>query len=161
MKLDDIDLTILQTLQKDGGLSIAEIADKAGLTPSPCWRRIKRLEDEGVIAKRTIVIDTKSVGLNFIVYLTAKVAPATPANYKAFEGAIQTTPEIVEATTMTGQDDYLLKIAVPDIDAFDRFIVKKLIPMDVLGDFRSSVQVRVIKSMDSLPLDHLKSGKDH
>ena len=155
--LDTIDVRILEALQEDAGRSVADIAEIVGLTPSPCWRRIRRLETEGIIKRRSVQLDRRAVGLMFTAYLEVKIQPARKANYEKFEKAIQDFEEVVEACTMTGPYDYLLKIVAPDIDAYNTFMYEKMIPLDVVGEFQTSVQVRNVKEGRGLPLNHVDS----
>ena len=154
-KLDSIDVRILDALQEDAGRSVADIAEIVGLTPSPCWRRIRRLESEGVIQRRSVILDRRALGLTFTAYLEAKISPARRVNYVKFEEALGDFEEVVEACTMTGPYDYLLKIVAPDIEAYNRFISDKLIPLDIIGDFRTSVMINQLKDGAQLPLDHI------
>jgi Lrp/AsnC family transcriptional regulator len=156
-QLDAIDVRILETLQEDAGRSVADVADLVGLTPSPCWRRIRRLETEGIIKRRSVQIDRRSIGLMFTAYLEIKIAPSRKANYIKFEAAMLEFDEVVEASTLTGPYDYLIKLATPDIDCYSVFINEKLIPLDVIGDLRTSVQIRSIKDNRGLPLGHIKT----
>ncbi len=153
--LDTIDVRILEALQEDAGRSVADIAEIVGLTPSPCWRRIRRLETEGIIKRRSVQLDRRAVGLMFTAYLEVKISPARKANYDKFEKAIQDFEEVVEGCTMTGPYDYLLKIVAPDIDAYNTFMYEKMIPLDVVGEFQTSVQVRNVKEGRGLPLSHI------
>jgi len=154
--LDTIDVKILECLQEDAGRSVAEVAEIVGLTPSPCWRRIRSLETEGIIKRRSIQIDRRSIGLMFTAYLDVKISPARKDHYEKFEAGMQSFPEVIEACTMTGPYDYLIKVVVTDIDAYNDFISEKLIPLDVIGDFRTSVQIRNIKDNPGLPLGHIE-----
>ena len=155
-QLDLIDVRILEALQEDAGRSVADIAEIVGLTPSPCWRRIRRLETEGIIKRRSVELDRRALGLMFTAYLEVKISPARKANYNKFETAIQSFPEVVEACMMTGPYDYLVKVVMPDMDAFNDFLSDKMIPLDVVGDFRTSVQVRNVKDRRGLPLGHIE-----
>ncbi len=154
--LDAIDVRILEALQEDAGRSVADIADIVGLTPSPCWRRIRRLETEGIIKRRSVQLDRRAIGLSFTAFLEVKISPARKANYVKFEDAIQSFPEVIDACTMTGPYDYLIKVVAPDIDAYNEFISDRMIPLDVIGDFRTSVQIRHVKDNTGLPLAHIE-----
>lgn len=154
--LDAIDVRILEALQEDAGRSVADIAEIVGLTPSPCWRRIRRLETEGIIKRRSVQLDRRAVGLSFTAFLEVKISPARKANYVKFEDAIQSFAEVIDACTMTGPYDYLIKVVAPDIDAYNEFISDRLIPLDVIGDFRTSVQIRHVKDNTGLPLGHIE-----
>jgi len=153
--LDSIDVRILAALQEDAGRSVAEIAELVGLTPSPCWRRIRRLETEGIIKRRSVVLDRRSIGLMFTAYIEVKIAPALPENFKTFEAGIQSFEEVTEAVIMTGPYDYLVKVVMPDIDSYNDFVSEKFIPLGVIGDFRTSVQIRNVKEGRGLPLGHI------
>lgn len=155
-QLDLIDVRILEALQDDAGRSVADIAEIVGLTPSPCWRRIRRLETEGIIKRRSVELDRRALGLMFTAYLEVKISPARKANYVKFEKAIQSFPEVTEALMMTGPYDYLIKVVMPDMDAFNHFMSEQMIPLDVVGDFRTSVQVRNVKDGHGLPLGHIE-----
>jgi Lrp/AsnC family transcriptional regulator len=154
--LDSVDVRILEALQENAGRSVADIAEIVGLTPSPCWRRIRRLETEGIVRRRTVQLDRRTLGLMFTAYIEVKISPARKANFEKFEAAIQSFPEVTEAVTMTGPSDYLLKVVMPDIDAYNDFVSDKLIPLDVVGDFRTSVQIRNVKDSTGLPLGHIE-----
>jgi Lrp/AsnC family transcriptional regulator len=154
--LDVIDVRILEALQEDAGRSVADVADIVGLTPSPCWRRIRRLETEGIIKRRSIQIDRRAIGLMFTAYLEVKISPARKVNYVKFEEAMNEFDAVIDACTMTGPYDYLIKVVAPDIDAYNEFISERLIPLDVIGDFRTSVQIKNVKDKPGLPLGHIK-----
>lgn len=154
--LDAIDVRILEALQEDAGRSVADIADIVGLTPSPCWRRIRRLETEGIIKRRSVQLNRRAIGLTFTAFLEVKISPARKANYVKFEEAIQSFEEVIDACTMTGPYDYLIKVVAADIDAYNEFISERLIPLDVIGDFRTSVQIRHVKDNPGLPLSHIE-----
>src|SRR5580698_7808469 len=104
--LDSVDARILDLIQHDASLSVAEIAERVGLSSSPCWRRIKRLEDEGVIQRRVTILDREKLGLNFEVYCTVKLSLPTKDNLETFEQAVLRWPEVVQCATVTGAADY-------------------------------------------------------
>ena len=103
--LDTIDVRILEALQEDAGRSVADIAEIVGLTPSPCWRRIRRLETEGIIKRRSVQLDRRAIGLMFTAYLEVKIQPARKANYEKFESAIQSFKEVTEARSTKPPND--------------------------------------------------------
>ncbi|HYD44231.1 MAG TPA: Lrp/AsnC family transcriptional regulator, partial [Phenylobacterium sp.] len=107
--LDAVDAKILDLIQHDAGLSVAEIAERVGLSSSPCWRRIKRLEDSGVIQRRVTILDRDRLGLSFEVYCTVKLALPSKENLESFENAITRLPEVVQCATVTGAADYELR----------------------------------------------------
>jgi len=126
-ELDAIDARILDILQNDAGLSVAEVADRVGLSASPCWRRIKRLEDQGLIRKRVTLLDAGKLGLDFEVYAIVKLSLPSTDNLNAFDEAVQGWPEVVQCATITGREDYVLRIVTSDMHAFDKFLREKLL----------------------------------
>jgi DNA-binding Lrp family transcriptional regulator len=124
--LDAVDARILDLIQHDAGLSVAEIAERVGLSSSPCWRRIKRLEDTGVIQRRVTILDREKLGLGFEVYATVKLSLPTKDNLDAFEQAVLRWPEVVQCATVTGAADYELRIVTRDMHAFDAFLRDKI-----------------------------------
>jgi DNA-binding Lrp family transcriptional regulator len=151
--LDPIDLKLLDLLQADAGLSVAELADKVGLSTSPCWRRIKRLEEMGVILRRVTVLDREKLGLNFEVYCTVKLSVANKANLEAFERAITAWPEVVQCATVTGAADYELRVVTRDIHAFDDFLREKILSLNLVSNIESRIVISAVKSTTAVPLD--------
>ncbi|MCF6276123.1 MAG: Lrp/AsnC family transcriptional regulator [Robiginitomaculum sp.] len=126
IKLDNIDAKILHVIQNDAALSVAEIADKVGLSSSPCWRRIKRMEEDGIIKQRVTRLSREKLGLDFEVFVAVKLAMPNKDNMEKFEQAIQTMPEVVQCAVVTGAVDYMLRIVTSDMHAYDRFLREKL-----------------------------------
>lgn len=150
--MDAIDHKILHHIQSDAALSVSDIADKVGLSPSPCWRRIKKLEDDGVIARRVAVLDRERLGLDFAAYASVKLARATQENLNAFERKVMQWPEVVECATVTGAVDYVLRIVTTDIAAYDHFLRTKLLSEDDVSDVQTRIVVRDVKRTTRLPL---------
>ncbi len=150
--LDSIDARILDLIQHDAGLSVAEIADRVGLSSSPCWRRIKRLEDVGVIQKRVTLLDREKLGLGFEVFAEVKLALPSKDNLEAFEAAIVKWPEIAQCATVTGGMDYVLRIITRDMHAFDDFLRDKLLSLGLIANIESRIVMRSIKNSTSVPL---------
>jgi Lrp/AsnC family transcriptional regulator len=119
--LDTIDRAILRLLSKDASLSLNDIADKVGLTATPCWKRIKRMEEMGVIRARVAVLDADKLGLPVSVFVSVETADHSSSWLSAFANLVAETPEIVGAWRMSGDVDYLLHVIVPDIAAYDAF----------------------------------------
>jgi Lrp/AsnC family transcriptional regulator len=119
--LDTIDRAILRLLSKDASLSLNDIADKVGLTATPCWKRIKRMEEMGVIRARVAVLDADKLGLPVSVFVSVETADHSSAWLASFATLVAETPEIVGAWRMSGDVDYLLHVIVPDIAAYDTF----------------------------------------
>ncbi|HET9161281.1 MAG TPA: Lrp/AsnC family transcriptional regulator [Caulobacteraceae bacterium] len=151
--LDPIDLKLLDLLQADAGLSVAELAEKVGLSTSPCWRRIKRLEEMGVILRRVTVLDREKLGLNFEVYCTVKLSVANKANLEAFERAIGAWPEVVQCATVTGAADYELRVVTRDIHAFDDFLREKILSLNLVSNIESRIVISAVKNTTAVPLD--------
>jgi DNA-binding Lrp family transcriptional regulator len=151
--LDPIDLKLLDLLQADAGLSVAELAEKVGLSTSPCWRRIKRLEEMGVILRRVTVLDREKLGLNFEVFCTVKLSLATKANLEAFEKAIKPWPEVVQCATVTGAADYELRVVTRDIHAFDDFLREKILSLGLVSNIESRIVISAVKNTTAVPLD--------
>jgi DNA-binding Lrp family transcriptional regulator len=151
--LDPIDLKLLDLLQADAGLSVAELAERVGLSTSPCWRRIKRLEEMGVILRRVTVLDREKLGLNFEVFCTVKLSLATKANLEAFEKAITAWPEVVQCATVTGAADYELRVVTRDIHAFDDFLREKILSLGLVSNIESRIVISAVKNTTAVPLD--------
>src|SRR5215212_4624036 len=151
--LDAIDLKLLDLLQVDAGLSVAELAEKVGLSTSPCWRRIKRLEELGVIMRRVTVLDRERLGLSFEVYCTVKLSLATKENLEAFERAIAGWHEVVQCATVTGAADYELRVVTRDMRAFDDFLREKILSLGLVSNIESRIVITSVKNTTAVPLD--------
>ena len=151
-ELDPIDARILDILQQDAGLSVAEVADRVGLSASPCWRRIKRLEDSGLIRKRVTLLDAGLLGLDFEVYAIVKLSLPSRENLDIFESAVATWPEVVQCATITGREDYVLRIITSDMHAFDQFLRDKLLTLGIVSNCESHIVTRGVKNVTTLPL---------
>jgi Lrp/AsnC family transcriptional regulator len=150
--IDELDARILDLIQEDASLSVAEIAEKVGLSPSPCWRRIKRLEDIGVIKKRVTVLDPEKLGLGFEVYAGIKLSVPSRENLEAFEANLDKWPEVVSCATVTGREDYMLRIMTRDMHAYDDFLRDQLLASDLVSSVESRIIVRSIKTTTAVPL---------
>lgn len=120
-EMDRLDREILRLLASDASLSLAEIADKVGLTPTPCWKRIRRMEEAGIITGRVAVIDPAKIGLSVSVFVAVETADHSSAWLQRFAEVVGSMPEIVDAWRMSGDVDYLLHVVVADIAAYDTF----------------------------------------
>ncbi|QIB64608.1 Lrp/AsnC family transcriptional regulator [Kineobactrum salinum] len=152
-KLDKMDRHILYLLQRDAGLSAAEIADKVGLTQPPCWRRIKRLEDLGIIQKRVALLDQRKLGLNVTVFARVKLSAHGKRSLPEFEEQIRELPEVLECHTVMGDYDFLLKIVTRDIDTYETLFRQKLSQMPTVQEIHSNAALSRIKLTTELPLD--------
>lgn len=149
--LDAIDRCILSILQEDVTVPIAEIAERVGVSQTPCWKRIKRLERDGVISRRVAVLDRVRLGLGVTVIVAIKTAQHTDDWLQTFAEGVARIPEVVEFYRMSGDVDYLLKIVARDIADYDR-IYRKLTKVAPLHDVSSSFAMQEIKSTTALPL---------
>ena len=150
--LDQIDKNILELVQNDASLSVADIADKVGLSSSPCWRRIKRMEEQGVIQRRVTVLDRHALGLNFEVVASVKLQLPTRENLEKFEAAIDSWPEVVDCMTVTGAVDYIIRVLTLDMHTYDDFLRDKLLSLGLVSDVQSRIIVRVAKRTTAVPL---------
>ena len=153
--MDRIDKRILELLQGNAQLSTAEIAEKVGLSTTPCWRRIQRLEEEGVITRRVALLNRSKLNLGTDVFISVKTNQHNWDWLEKFSRKVSEFPEVVEFYRMAGEADYLLRVVVPDMPAFDAFY-KKLIQSTELADVSSSFAMEQIKYTTSLPLQYVK-----
>lgn len=149
--LDDPDRKLLALLQQDATLSIADLAERIGLSTTPCWKRLKRLEDDGYIEKRVALVNRAKVGLPVTVFVSIRTDQHDEAWLSDFAKATAGFPEIVELYRMSGEVDYLMKVVVPDIEGYDRFY-KKLIRSIRLTDVSSTFAMEQIKYSTEVPL---------
>jgi Lrp/AsnC family leucine-responsive transcriptional regulator len=154
--LDAIDCRIVAELQADGRLSNVELADKVGLSPSPCLRRVKRLEREGYIEGYRAALRRERVGLGFSVFLGVKIEGHANERALAFEKAVVAMPEVVACHLVSGEADYFLEVVVPDLGDYQRFLVGKLLNLPIVREVRSNIAIQTLKAAAPLPLQHLK-----
>jgi DNA-binding Lrp family transcriptional regulator len=150
--IDATDAKILALIQEDAGLSVAEVAERVGLSSSPCWRRIKRLEEAGVITGRATLLDREKLGLGFEVYATLKLSLPTKQNLDAFEAAVATWPEVVQCATVTGEADYVMRVITRDMHAFDGFLREKVLSLGLVANVQSRIVMRSVKTSTAVPL---------
>lgn len=156
LTLDRIDRRILECLQKDGGLSNQELAEKVGLSPSPCLRRVRALEEAGIILRRVTLLDRKKLGLSLTVILGIGMDRHTPDRFEQFEAAVAALPEVQECYLVTGQEaDYQLKVVVPDMDAYQEFLLGKITRIPGVSGVRSSFVLRRVIDSTEVPLGYL------
>ncbi|CAI8443055.1 MAG: DNA-binding transcriptional activator DecR [Halieaceae bacterium] len=153
--MDSIDKKILQALQTDCSGSVAEIAERAGVTQTPCWRRIKKLEEMGYIDKRVALLDQKALNLRLTAYVMVKTSQHDQQWLTKFSDGVHDIPEIVEIHRMAGDIDYLLKIVAEDMAEYDR-IYKNLIRVAELSDVSASFSMECIKASTELPLTRIR-----
>ena len=149
---DAVDAHILALIQENAGLSVAEVAEQVGLSSSPCWRRIKRMEESGVIQGRATILDREKLGLGFEVYATLKLSLPTKDNLDAFEAAVDSWPEVVQCATVTGEADYVMRIITRDMHAFDEFLREKVLSLGLVANVQSRIVMRSVKNTPAIPL---------
>lgn len=153
--MDKLDRKILDLLQKDGALTAQEIADRVGLSKVPCWRRIKQMQESGIIRQTVALLDPKALNVGTTVFVRLKTANHSAAWFDRFVKAVRDIPEVTEIYRMSGDVDYLMRIVVPDIDAYD-VVYKKLIATVEFRDVSASFALETIKSTTALPLHYVK-----
>ncbi len=149
--MDAIDRKILAVVQEDASLSVAEIGSRVGLSSTPCWKRIQRLEAEGVITRRVALIDPAKIGLGITVFVSVETGDHSQDWLKSFAEMVGSMPEVMEFYRMAGDVDYMLRVVVPDIAGYDTFY-KKLIGTVSLKNVTSRFAMEKIKSTTALPI---------
>ena len=152
---DRIDQRILGTLQADGRLSNVDLAERVGLSPSPCLRRVKQLEDAGMIDGYRAILNRKAVGLGLTVFVEMKVGKHSRDNAAMLQEALMAIPEVVSCHMVSGVSDFLAEVVVPDLEAYERLMSERILTLETIEDVRSNFAIRTIKSNGPLPLGHL------
>ena len=152
--MDAIDRKIIDILQADATVAVASIAEQVGLSAAPCWRRIKRLEDDGVIKRRVALIDRRKANVPMTLFVSVRTTRHAVQWLEDFRRVITDIPEIVEAWRLTGEVDYLLRIVVPDVDAYDE-VYKRLINRLEFADISSAIAMEEMKYTTAIPTDYL------
>ena len=150
--LDDIDLRILDALQKDASLSTADLADVVGMSQSPCWRRLTRLKEAGYIKEQITRLDAEKLGFNTLVFAHVKLSAHGRANLTEFADAIRRFPEVVECYAIMGAFDFLLRIVARDIKAYEQFVFGRLSTLPTVQEINSTVALSEVKSTTALPI---------
>ena len=156
--LDAIDRRIVAALQADGRLSNVDLADRIGLSPSPCLRRVKRLEREGYIEGYRAALRRERVGLGFSVFVGVKIDGHANERALLFEQAVLAMSEVIACHMISGDADYLLEVVVPDLEAYQQFLVGKLLNLPMVREVRSNIAIQTLKAGAPLPLGHLGQG---
>ena len=149
--MDNMDLKILRVLQEDSSLSVTEVAQRVGLSTSPCWKRINKLQADGIILRHEAVLDAAKLGLGLTVFMMIKTGEHSGPWLEKFAKFVKAMPEVQEFHRMAGEVDYLLKIVVADMQQFDDFY-KKMVEETTLTDVTSSFSMEVIKHTSALPI---------
>lgn len=156
IELDDFDRQILEALQSDGRLSNVDLAQRVGLSPSPCLRRVKRLEQEGYIRSYRAVLDRDRLGLDITVFMEIKVEKHFIENANAVQEVLASIPEMIAVHMVSGEADWLAEVVVPDLKAYERLLSERILPLPMVKDIRSNFAIRTNKADAPLPLAHLQ-----
>jgi Lrp/AsnC family transcriptional regulator len=157
--MDRLDRKILRILQEDSTLAVADLAKKVGLSTTPCWRRIQRMEEDGVIRRRVALLDPVKVNTKVTVFVSIRTASHSIEWLKRFSEVVAEFPEVVEFYRMSGDVDYLLRVVVPDIAAYDAFY-KRMIARIEIRDVSSAFAMEQIKYTTALPLSYIVLDKE-
>ena len=153
--LDDIDRRIVSELQADGRLSNVDLADRVGLSPSPCLRRVRRLEQAGYIEGYRAALRRDRVGLGFSVFISVKIDGHANDRALAFQDAVTQMSEVIGCHLVSGDADYFLEVVVPDLEHYQKFLVDKLLELPIVREVRSNIAIQTLKAGAPLPLGHL------
>ena len=151
--LDAADRRILQQLQRDASLSVSDLAERVGMTASPCWRRIQRLKDAGVLGLLAYRVDPKALNLSLTVFVAVRTGSHNAEWLASFQKAVDQIPEIVAVHRLAGQIDYLLKVMVPSIDAYDA-VYKRLTAIVDISEVTSMISMETMRDTLELPVDY-------
>ena len=150
--LDNTDRRILRVIQEEARVSNSELAERVGLSPSPCWRRVRTLEENGVIERYVTLVNAKAVGLPINVFATVTLEKQAESALELFEKAVKKRPEVMECNLMTGEFDYLLRVVVPDLAAYERFHMDHLTRIKGIASIKSSFSLKQVSYKTALPL---------
>jgi Lrp/AsnC family transcriptional regulator, leucine-responsive regulatory protein len=156
--MDDVDRRILAELQRDGRISNVELAERVNLSPSPCLRRLKRLESAGLIEGYRAVLDRRKVGLGLTVFLEVKVEGHSASTAQRLERTFGAMEEVVACHIVSGPADFLLEVVVPDLEAYEHFLLGTMLDVAGLSDVRSHFALHTVKSNGPLPLSPTRSA---
>lgn len=157
MALDEVDRRILAALQADGTLSHAEVGAQAGLSAASAWRRIKKLEQDGILKGRVALVDARRAGLDVAVVVTVQLRHHGDGQREAFEDWVRAHPEVLSCFALTGDKDYVLRVVVADMESYDHFLTGDLLRQDCVASASSSIVLREIKNSTALPIGKGKS----
>ncbi|MEE8057207.1 MAG: Lrp/AsnC family transcriptional regulator [Pseudomonadales bacterium] len=157
MKLDRTDRRILEALQQDGSITNLELADKVGLSPSPCSRRVKQMEEAGIIDHSVTLLNPTKLALKTTAYIQISMDKHTPDRFENFEANVNQYPEVVECSLITGHTaDYQLKVIVPDMEYYQEFLLGRLLRIEGVSGVHSSFVMKKVIERTALPLEHLR-----
>ncbi|MDR3438403.1 Lrp/AsnC family transcriptional regulator [Telmatospirillum sp.] len=152
LDLDDFDLKILRVLQENARVTTLDLAERVGLSPTPCARRVKRLEDDGLIDRYVTLLNAKRLGIGLMVFVNVRLSSQAPKSFETFEAAIGEMPEVVGCYLLAGNYDYLIQVRVANVDAFRDFIRERLIAIDGIMETQSSIVLEQTKYTTALSI---------
>tara|TARA_Y100000748_G_scaffold80719_2_gene66588 strand:- start:2125 stop:2610 length:486 start_codon:yes stop_codon:yes gene_type:complete len=158
MNLDNLDRRILDALQRNAKLSNVQLAEEVGLSPSPCLRRVRLLEEAGVIRGYHAQLDRSKAGLGLTVFVGVKVERHHDESANAFRAAVIDLPEVISCHVVSGESDFLLQVVLPDLASYEDFLFSTLLKLPAVSDIRSNFAISTVKSQTAVPLDHLPQG---
>ena len=151
-ELSAVDIRILEQIQKDSSLSTSDLADRVGLSQSPCWRRLQRLKDEGYVRGEVAMVDRARLGTTLLIFANLKMQTLTDEKRAEFMRKVENTPEILECHTLFGDMDVMIKVLAPSLDWYQKFIFSVILKLPGVIDIQSTVTLTEIKSTTALPL---------
>lgn len=161
MKMDRTDRKILAAMQANARISNLELAEKVGLSPTPCSRRVRRLEESGIILGHVTLLDQERLGLKLTAYIGISMDRHTPDRFEAFEAQVADYPEVMSCSVVTGQSaDYLLRAVVPDMTYYEKFLLGKLTRIPGVTGVHSSFELRRVVQRTALPLEHIADNTE-
>lgn len=149
---DDMDRKILRSLQAQPDRSIQDVAESVGLSQTPCWRRVKRLETEGVIVRRAVILDPKKLGLKVMAFAYLKLNNHHEETLENLEVEVRSHPQILDCFSMSGDSDYVLRVVVPTIDDYEHFLKKVIVHLPGVASVNSSFALKSVKASTDLPI---------
>ena len=156
LKIDRLDKRILEEIQADGSINNLELSERVVLSPSPCARRVKLLEDSGIISRQVTVLDQRKIGLPISIYIAVSLDHQSPDRLDNFDSKITSWPEVIECSLITGSDtDYLLKVVMPNMDYYQKFLLNKLNQIKGVNSIKTSFILRQVVHRTQLPLNHI------
>ncbi len=153
INLSDTDKKILSAIQEDATITNAELAERVGLSAAPCWRRIKRLEEKGIISKRVGILDTKALGLNITAFANVKLSHVQEDALEKFEAAVKEFSEVTECYTISGSMDFLIRIVTENMQSYEIFLRKKLLKLPMVSEVNTHFAVTQVKYTTAVPLE--------
>ena len=156
--LDLWDIKILYCVQDDADMSVTDMAEKVGLSVTPCWRRLKKLKDLGIIRNSSANLDRLKLGLNFVSYNFVKLALPSRENMEIFERTIKKWPEVIACERVTGDMDYLVKVVCPTIEIYDLFLREKLLSLGTVSESKSNIVISSVIEKSGLPLEYVETS---